>query len=29
MGIVSNLDHGIRKLGKAGQSRWLGRRPIV
>ena len=22
-------NHGIRRLGKVGQSRWLGRRPIV
>nr|YP_010015215.1 ribosomal protein L2 [Wiesnerella denudata]QOI14340.1 ribosomal protein L2 [Wiesnerella denudata] len=29
IGIVSNLNHGKRKLNKAGQSRWLGRRPIV
>lgn len=29
VGIVSNLHHGKRKLDKAGQSRWLGRRPIV
>nr|YP_010576524.1 ribosomal protein L2 [Andreaea regularis]UZN44065.1 ribosomal protein L2 [Andreaea regularis] len=29
VGIVSNLHHGNRKLDKAGQSRWLGRRPIV
>jgi len=26
---VSNPLHGARKLRKAGQSRWLGRRPIV
>jgi ribosomal protein L2 len=25
----SNPNHGARKLRKAGQSRWLGRRPIV
>lgn len=29
IGIVSNPNHGARKLRKAGQSRWLGRRPIV
>nr|QIA60140.1 ribosomal protein L2 [Haplomitrium mnioides]QIA60182.1 ribosomal protein L2 [Haplomitrium mnioides] len=29
IGIVSNPNHGKRKLDKAGQSRWLGRRPIV
>nr|YP_009047321.1 ribosomal protein L2 [Ptychomnion cygnisetum]AGN74073.1 ribosomal protein L2 [Ptychomnion cygnisetum]AHI16069.1 ribosomal protein L2 [Ptychomnion cygnisetum] len=29
VGIVSNPHHGKRKLDKAGQSRWLGRRPIV
>uniref|UniRef100_A0A7I4FK79 Large ribosomal subunit protein uL2 C-terminal domain-containing protein n=1 Tax=Physcomitrium patens TaxID=3218 RepID=A0A7I4FK79_PHYPA len=29
VGIVSNLHHGKRKLDKAGQSRWLGRCPIV
>nr|YP_009277459.1 ribosomal protein L2 [Psilotum nudum]AOH05929.1 ribosomal protein L2 [Psilotum nudum] len=29
IGIVSNPNHGTRKLNKAGQSRWLGRRPIV
>nr|WKW95097.1 ribosomal protein L2 [Apopellia endiviifolia] len=29
IGIVSNPNHGKRKLSKAGQSRWLGRRPIV
>ncbi|KAH6556278.1 hypothetical protein KP509_1Z191300 [Ceratopteris richardii] len=27
--MVSNPNHGIRRLGKVGQSRWLGRRPIV
>ncbi|XP_024029868.1 uncharacterized protein LOC112094071 [Morus notabilis] len=26
---ISNPNHGARKLRKAGQSRWLGRRPIV
>ncbi|KAF8370023.1 hypothetical protein HHK36_031946 [Tetracentron sinense] len=29
IGIVSNPNHGARKLRKVGQSRWLGRRPIV
>nr|YP_010881079.1 ribosomal protein L2 [Moerckia flotoviana]QDE10622.1 ribosomal protein L2 [Pallavicinia lyellii]WIA66581.1 ribosomal protein L2 [Moerckia flotoviana] len=29
IGIVSNPNHGKHKLNKAGQSRWLGRRPIV
>jgi ribosomal protein L2 len=29
IGIVSNPNHGSHKLNKAGQSRWLGRRPIV
>ncbi|XP_020265765.1 uncharacterized protein LOC109841264 [Asparagus officinalis] len=29
IGIVSNPEHGARKLKKAGQSRWLGRRPVV
>ena len=28
-GIVSNTDSRFNKLRKAGQSRWLGRRPIV
>jgi large subunit ribosomal protein L2 len=27
VGIVSNKDHGLEKSGKAGRSRWLGRRP--
>ncbi|KAH7428855.1 hypothetical protein KP509_09G020100 [Ceratopteris richardii] len=27
--MVSNPNHGIRRLGKVGQSRWLGRHPIV
>ncbi|KAL7200947.1 hypothetical protein ACSBR1_032793 [Camellia fascicularis] len=26
---VSNPEHGEKKLKKAGQSRWLGRRPVV
>ncbi|KAK9288786.1 hypothetical protein L1049_017250 [Liquidambar formosana] len=29
IGTVSNPSHGARKLRKAGQSRWLGRRPVV
>lgn len=29
LGIVSNIDHKKIKLGKAGRSRWLNRRPIV
>ncbi|GLT83725.1 hypothetical protein SLE2022_019970 [Rubroshorea leprosula] len=29
VGVVSNPSHGTRKLRKAGQSRWLGRRPVV
>jgi large subunit ribosomal protein L2 len=29
IGQVSNLDHANIKLGKAGKSRWLGRRPHV
>uniref|UniRef100_A0A0D6QRS0 60S ribosomal protein L2, mitochondrial n=1 Tax=Araucaria cunninghamii TaxID=56994 RepID=A0A0D6QRS0_ARACU len=29
IGTVSNPNHGARKLRKAGQSRWLGRRPVV
>lgn len=27
IGIVSNLDHNLEVSGKAGRSRWLGRRP--
>ncbi len=27
IGQVGNTDHDIKKLGKAGRSRWLGRRP--
>jgi large subunit ribosomal protein L2 len=27
IGSVSNADHSIEKSGKAGRSRWLGRRP--
>ena len=29
IGAVSNSDHGNIKLGKAGRSRWLGKRPSV
>ena len=29
VGNVSNSDHGLEKSGKAGRSRWLGRRPRV
>ena len=29
MGEVSNSEHGLKKLGKAGKSRHLGRRPTV
>lgn len=29
VGTVSNPEHGGKKLRKAGQSRWLGRRPVV
>jgi len=29
IGTISNVDHGLIKLGKAGRSRWLGRRPSV
>ena len=27
VGTVSNPDHNLRQLGKAGRKRWLGRRP--
>jgi large subunit ribosomal protein L2 len=27
IGMVSNLDHSLESSGKAGRSRWLGRRP--
>lgn len=27
VGTVSNHDHGLQSLGKAGRTRWLGRRP--
>ena len=29
IGIVSNMDHSLEVSGKAGRSRWLGRRPRV
>ena len=29
VGSVGNSDHGLQKSGKAGRSRWLGRRPHV
>lgn len=29
IGEVSNFEHASKKLRKAGQSRWLGRRPVV
>ena len=29
VGQVSNVEHGLVKLGKAGRARWLGRRPHV
>lgn len=29
IGVVSNSEHKFVKLGKAGRSRWLGRRPTV
>jgi large subunit ribosomal protein L2 len=29
IGTVSNPDHGLQVLGKAGRKRWLGRRPRV
>ncbi len=29
IGTVSNPDHGLQELGKAGRRRWLGRRPRV
>ena len=29
IGAVSNADHGVESSGKAGRSRWLGRRPRV
>ena len=29
IGTVSNQDHSLVKIGKAGRSRWMGRRPEV
>lgn len=29
IGQVGNVDHGNMSIGKAGRSRWLGRRPVV
>jgi len=29
IGIVSNIDHSLVKIGKAGRNRWLGKRPSV
>ena len=29
IGAIGNSDHGLEKSGKAGRSRWLGRRPRV
>ena len=29
IGMVSNVDHSLERSGKAGRSRWLGRRPRV
>lgn len=29
IGVVSNIEHQLRSLGKAGRSRWMGRRPSV
>ena len=29
IGTVSNVEHNLEKSGKAGRSRWLGRRPRV
>jgi large subunit ribosomal protein L2 len=29
IGVVGNIDHNKQSLGKAGRSRWLGRRPHV
>jgi large subunit ribosomal protein L2 len=28
VGAVSNQDHGNTSIGKAGRSRWLGRKPV-
>ncbi|MGP1923304.1 MAG: 50S ribosomal protein L2, partial [Candidatus Hodgkinia cicadicola] len=29
VGCVSNREHNLNKIGKAGRNRWLGRRPSV
>ncbi len=29
LGVVSNVDHSLIKIGKAGRNRWLGKRPQV
>ncbi len=29
VGVVGNAEHELRQLGKAGRSRWLGKRPTV
>lgn len=29
IGQISNFEHGAEKIGKAGRSRWLGKRPAV
>lgn len=29
IGVVSNIDHGNIKIGKAGRARWMGQRPEV
>ncbi len=29
IGIVSNIDHGLVRIGKAGRARWMGQRPEV
>lgn len=29
IGQISNFEHGVEKIGKAGRKRWLGRRPAV
>jgi large subunit ribosomal protein L2 len=29
LGVVSNLDHSLIKIGKAGRKRWMGKRPKV
>jgi large subunit ribosomal protein L2 len=29
IGQVGNVDHGLVRIGKAGRTRWMGRRPMV